>query len=166
MSSDFAIYIRDKLFDSKTSVDHKILHSVNKKGEFVLKFCFWEYDKNHKTLSREVLKFVNDRLVDRDDASWRDEVQQNFLECKEDTCAVLENEIENRIEELLNDKALLQKYGSEKFDITPPEKKKRRKNQSQRRRNLTCKNKILFLEHFWVNVNVLFLFRSKHWLRL
>ncbi|EAX79630.1 hypothetical protein TVAG_327400 [Trichomonas vaginalis G3] len=149
MSSDFAIYIRDKLFDSKTSVDHKILHSVNKKGEFVLKFCFWEYDKNHKTLSRAVLKFVNDRLVDRDDASWRDEVQQNFLECKEDTCAVLENEIENRIEELLNDKALLQKYGSEKFDITPPETKKKRekkekkveekndKNQIQRKRNLT-----------------------------
>ncbi|EAX65130.1 hypothetical protein TVAG_514280, partial [Trichomonas vaginalis G3] len=113
MSSDFAIYIRDKLFDSKTSVDHKILHSVNKKGEFVLKFCFWEYDKNHKTLGREVFKFVNDRLVDRDDASWRDEVQQNFLECKEDTCAVLEDEIENRIEELLKDKELLQKYGSE-----------------------------------------------------
>ncbi|EAX66610.1 hypothetical protein TVAG_578540, partial [Trichomonas vaginalis G3] len=76
---------------------------------------------------RAVLKFVNDRLVDRDDASWRDEVQQNFLECKEDTCAVLENEIENRIEELLKDKELLQKYGSEKFDITPPEKKKREK---------------------------------------
>ncbi|EAX75133.1 hypothetical protein TVAG_309800, partial [Trichomonas vaginalis G3] len=66
-------------------------------------------------------------LVDRDDASWRDEVQQNFLECKEDTCAVLEDEIENRIEELLKDKELLQKYGSEKFDITPPEKKKREK---------------------------------------
>ncbi|EAX81069.1 hypothetical protein TVAG_540710, partial [Trichomonas vaginalis G3] len=113
MSSDFAIYIRDKLFDSKTSVDHKILHSVNKKGEFVLKFCFWEYDKNHKTLSREVFKFVNDRLVDRDDADWKDEVQQKFLECKEDTCAVLEDEIENRIEELLKDKDLLQKYGSE-----------------------------------------------------
>ncbi|EAX97372.1 hypothetical protein TVAG_374530, partial [Trichomonas vaginalis G3] len=80
---------------------------------------------------REVLKFVNDRLVDRDDASWRDEVQQNFLECKEDTCAVLENEIENRIEELLNDKALLQKYGSEKFDITPPEKKKREKKEKK-----------------------------------
>ncbi|EAX73067.1 SMC [Trichomonas vaginalis G3] len=134
MSSDFAIYIRDKLFDSKTSVDHKILHSVNKKGEFVLKFCFWEYDKNHKTLSREVLKFVNDRLVDRDDASWRDEVQQNFLECKEDTCAVLENEIENRIEELLNDKALLQKYGSEKFDITPPEKKKKKEKKVEEKK--------------------------------
>ncbi|EAX76968.1 hypothetical protein TVAG_301990 [Trichomonas vaginalis G3] len=132
MSSDFAIYIRDKLFDSKTSVDHKILHSVNKKGEFVLKFCFWEYDKNHKTLGREVFKFVNDRLVDRDDASWRDEVQQNFLECKEDTCAVLENEIENRIEELLNDKALLQKYGCAKFDITPPEKKKKREKKEKK----------------------------------
>ncbi|EAX82394.1 hypothetical protein TVAG_490710 [Trichomonas vaginalis G3] len=66
--------------------------------------------------------------------SWRDEVQQNFLECKEDTCAVLENEIENRIEELLNDKALLQKYGSEKFDITPPEKKKREKKGKESRR--------------------------------
>ncbi|KAI5523538.1 hypothetical protein TVAGG3_0594980 [Trichomonas vaginalis G3] len=118
MSSDFAIYIRDKLFDSKTSVDHKILHSVNKKGEFVLKFCFWEYDKNHKTLSRAVLKFVNDRLVDRDDADWKDEVQQKFLECKEDTCAVLEDEIENRIDELLKDKELLHKYGCAKFDIT------------------------------------------------
>ncbi|KAI5520100.1 hypothetical protein TVAGG3_0544810, partial [Trichomonas vaginalis G3] len=147
MSSDFAIYIRDKLFDSKTSVDHKILHSVNKKGEFVLKFCFWEYDKNHKTLSRAVLNFVNDRLVDRDDADWKDEVQQKFLECKEDTCAVLEDEIENRIEELLKDKELLQKYVSEKFDITPPEKKKREKKveeekkeraSSQRKRNLTC----------------------------
>ncbi|KAI5483683.1 hypothetical protein TVAGG3_0900930, partial [Trichomonas vaginalis G3] len=134
MSSDFAIYIRDKLFDSKTSVDHKILHSVNKKGEFVLKFCFWEYDKNHKTLSRAVLKFVNDRLVDRDDASWRDEVQQNFLECKEDTCAVLEDEIENRIEELLKDKDLLQKYGSEKFDITPPEKEERKERKESRRK--------------------------------
>ncbi|KAI5534542.1 hypothetical protein TVAGG3_0398940 [Trichomonas vaginalis G3] len=132
MSSDFAIYIRDKLFDSKTSVDHKILHSVNKKGEFVLKFCFWEYDKNHKTLSREVLKFVNDRLVDRDDADWKAEVQQKFLECKEDTCAVLEDEIENRIEELLKDKDLLQKYGSEKFDITPPEKKKKREKKKER----------------------------------
>ncbi|EAX83223.1 hypothetical protein TVAG_289640 [Trichomonas vaginalis G3] len=131
MSSDFAIYIRDKLFDSKTSVDHKILHSVNKKGEFVLKFCFWEYDKNHKTLSREVLKFVNDRLVDKDDASWRDEVQQNFLECKEDTCTVLEDEIENRIEELLKDKELLHKYGCAKFDITPPEKKKREKKEKK-----------------------------------
>ncbi|KAI5491446.1 hypothetical protein TVAGG3_1010220, partial [Trichomonas vaginalis G3] len=115
MSSDFAIYIRDKLFDSKTSVDHKILHSVNKKGEFVLKFCFWEYDKNHKTLGREVFKFVNDRLVDRDDADWKDEVQQKFLECKEGTCAVLEDEIENRIEELLKDKELLHKYGCAKF---------------------------------------------------
>ncbi|EAX98759.1 hypothetical protein TVAG_057490 [Trichomonas vaginalis G3] len=132
MSSDFAIYIRDKLFDSKTSVDHKILHSVNKKGEFVLKFCFWEYDKNHKTLSREVLKFVNDRLVDRDDTDWKDEVQQKFLECKEDTCAVLEDEIENRIDELLKDKELLQKYGSEKFDITPPEKKKKREKKEGR----------------------------------
>ncbi|EAX83796.1 hypothetical protein TVAG_089220 [Trichomonas vaginalis G3] len=132
MSSDFAIYIRDKLFDSKTSVDHKILHSVNKKGEFVLKFCFWEYDKNHKTLSREVLKFVNDRLVDRDDADWKAEVQQKFLECKEDTCAVLEDEIENRIEELLKDKDLLQKYGSEKFDITPPEKKKKREKKEKK----------------------------------
>ncbi|EAX81929.1 hypothetical protein TVAG_019060 [Trichomonas vaginalis G3] len=131
MSSDFAIYIRDKLFDSKTSVDHKILHSVNKKGEFVLKFCFWEYDKNHKTLSRAVLKFVNDRLVDRDDTDWKDEVQQKFLECKEDTCAVLEDEIENRIEELLKDKELLQKYGSEKFDITPPEKKKKEKKEKK-----------------------------------
>ncbi|KAI5542373.1 hypothetical protein TVAGG3_0069230, partial [Trichomonas vaginalis G3] len=151
MSSDFAIYIRDKLFDSKTSVDHKILHSVNKKGEFVLKFCFWEYDKNHKTLQRAVLKFVNDRLVDRDDADWKDEVQQKFLECKEDTCAVLEDEIENRIEELLKDKELLHKYGCAKFDITPPErrrkKRKERKEKSrrekepepfQRRRNLTC----------------------------
>ncbi|EAX80549.1 hypothetical protein TVAG_549340 [Trichomonas vaginalis G3] len=127
MSSDFAIYIRDKLFDSKTSVDHKILHSVNKKGEFVLKFCFWEYDKNHKTLQRAVLKFVNDRLVDKDDADWKDEVQQKFLECKEDTCGVLEDEIENRIDELLKDKELLQKYGSEKFDVSPPEKKKREK---------------------------------------
>ncbi|EAX70015.1 hypothetical protein TVAG_022270 [Trichomonas vaginalis G3] len=131
MSSDFAIYIRDKLFDSKTSVDHKILHSVNKKGEFVLKFCFWEYDKNHKTLQRAVLKFVNDRLVDRDDADWKDEVQQKFLECKEDTCAVLEDEIGNRIEELLKDKELLHKYGSEKFDITPPEKKKKGKKEKK-----------------------------------
>ncbi|KAI5536214.1 hypothetical protein TVAGG3_0423230 [Trichomonas vaginalis G3] len=132
MSSDFAIYIRDKLFDSKTSVDHKILHSVNKKGEFVLKFCFWEYDKNHKTLGREVFKFVNDRLVDRDDADWKDEVQQKFLECKEDTCAVLEDEIENRIEELLKDKDLLQKYGCAKFDITPPEKKKKREKKEKK----------------------------------
>ncbi|EAX68388.1 hypothetical protein TVAG_260570 [Trichomonas vaginalis G3] len=132
MSSDFAIYIRDKLFDSKTSVDHKILHSVNKKGEFVLKFCFWEYDKNHKTLSREVFKFVNDRLVDRDDADWKDEVQQKFLECKEDTCAVLEDEIENRIDELLKDKELLHKYGCAKFDITPPEKKKKREKKEKK----------------------------------
>ncbi|EAX75361.1 hypothetical protein TVAG_297730 [Trichomonas vaginalis G3] len=134
MSSDFAIYIRDKLFDSKTSVDHKILHSVNKKGEFVLKFCFWEYDKNHKTLGREVLKFVKDRLVDRDDASWKDEVQQNFLECKEDTCAVLEDEIENRIEELLKDKELLHKYSCAKFDITPPEKKKKEKKEKKEKK--------------------------------
>ncbi|KAI5497488.1 hypothetical protein TVAGG3_0815250, partial [Trichomonas vaginalis G3] len=70
-------------------------------------------------------------LVDRDDASWRDEVQQNFLECKEDTCAVLEDEIENRIDELLKDKELLHKYGSEKFDITPPEKKKREKKEKK-----------------------------------
>ncbi|EAX72060.1 hypothetical protein TVAG_132020, partial [Trichomonas vaginalis G3] len=60
-----------------------------------------------------------------------DEVQQNFLECKEDTCTVLEDEIENRIEELLKDKELLQKYGSEKFDITPPEKKKREKKEKK-----------------------------------
>ncbi|KAI5546386.1 hypothetical protein TVAGG3_0135800, partial [Trichomonas vaginalis G3] len=70
-------------------------------------------------------------------------------ECKEDTCAVLEDEIENRIEELLKDKELLQKYGSEKFDITPPEKKKREKKEKkveeekkepepERKRNLTC----------------------------
>ncbi|KAI5534840.1 hypothetical protein TVAGG3_0403120 [Trichomonas vaginalis G3] len=133
MSSDFAIYIRDKLFDSKTSVDHKILHSVNKKGEFVLKFCFWEYDKTIKHYKRAVLKFVNDRLVDRDDADWKDEVQQKFLECKEDTCAVLEDEIENRIEELLKDKDLLQKYGSEKFDITPPEKKKKKREKKEKK---------------------------------
>ncbi|KAI5548749.1 hypothetical protein TVAGG3_0173340, partial [Trichomonas vaginalis G3] len=152
MSSDFAIYIRDKLFDSKTSVDHKILHSVNKKGEFVLKFCFWEYDKNHKTLGREVLKFVNDRLVDRDDADWKDEVQQKFLECKEGTCAVLEDEIEKQNRRAIKDKELLHKYGSEKFDITPPEKKKKKRekkekkveeekknlNQFQRKKNLTC----------------------------
>ncbi|EAX64624.1 hypothetical protein TVAG_564770, partial [Trichomonas vaginalis G3] len=81
---------------------------------------------------REVFKFVNDRLVDRDDADWKDEVQQKFLECKEDTCAVLENEIENRIEELLNDKALLQKYGCAKFDITPPEKKKKREKKEKK----------------------------------
>ncbi|EAX86744.1 hypothetical protein TVAG_479350 [Trichomonas vaginalis G3] len=132
MSSDFAIYIRDKLFDSKTSVDHKILHSVNKKGEFVLKFCFWEYDKNHKTLQRAVLKFVNDRLVDRNDADWKDEVQQKFLECKEDTCAVLEDEIENRIDELLKDKELLHKYGSEKCLTT--RKEEERKEREKRRR--------------------------------
>ncbi|KAI5523409.1 hypothetical protein TVAGG3_0593300, partial [Trichomonas vaginalis G3] len=82
---------------------------------------------NHKTLQRAVLKFVNDRLVDRDDADWKDEVQQKFLECKEDTCAVLEDEIENRIDELLKDKELLHRYGSEKFDISPPEKKKEKK---------------------------------------
>ncbi|EAX72298.1 hypothetical protein TVAG_357020, partial [Trichomonas vaginalis G3] len=58
-------------------------------------------------------------------------VQQKFLECKEDTCAVLEDEIENRIEELLKDKELLHKYGSEKFDITPPEKKKREKKEKK-----------------------------------
>ncbi|EAX77901.1 hypothetical protein TVAG_112070 [Trichomonas vaginalis G3] len=80
-----------------------------------------------KPLGRAVLKFVNDRLVDRDDADWKDEVQQNFLECKEDTCAVLEDEIENRIDELLKDKELLHKYGSEKFDVSPPEKKKKEK---------------------------------------
>ncbi|EAX83955.1 hypothetical protein TVAG_289990, partial [Trichomonas vaginalis G3] len=61
-----------------------------------------------------------------------DEVQQKFLECKEDTCAVLEDEIENRIEELLKDKDLLQKYGSEKFDITPPEKKKKREKKEKK----------------------------------
>ncbi|EAX78768.1 hypothetical protein TVAG_209550, partial [Trichomonas vaginalis G3] len=88
---------------------------------------------NHKTLSREVFKFVNDRLVDRDDADWKDEVQQKFLECKEDTCAVLEDEIENRIEELLKDKDLLQKYGSEKFDITPPEKKKKKREKKEKK---------------------------------
>ncbi|EAX66936.1 hypothetical protein TVAG_527920, partial [Trichomonas vaginalis G3] len=82
---------------------------------------------NHKPLQRAVLKFVNDRLVDRDDADWKDEVQQKFLECKEDTCAVLEDEIENRIDELLKDKELLHRYGSEKFDISPPEKKKEKK---------------------------------------
>ncbi|EAX68428.1 hypothetical protein TVAG_572760, partial [Trichomonas vaginalis G3] len=94
-------------------------------------FCFWEYDKNHKTLQRAVLKFVNDRLVDRDDADWKDEVQQKFLECKEDTCAVLEDEIENRIDELLKDKELLHKYSCAKFDITPPEKKKREKKEKK-----------------------------------
>ncbi|KAI5485382.1 hypothetical protein TVAGG3_0924750, partial [Trichomonas vaginalis G3] len=149
MSSDFAIYIRDKLFDSKTSVDHKILHSVNKKGGFVLKFCFWEYDKNHKTLQRAVLKFVNDRLVDRDDADWKDEVQQKFLECKEDTCAVLEDEIENRIDELLKDKELYinmvlrnltSHHQKRRRKKRKRKKKKRRKNlnQFQRKRNLTC----------------------------
>ncbi|EAX73240.1 hypothetical protein TVAG_516090, partial [Trichomonas vaginalis G3] len=70
-------------------------------------------------------------LVDRDDADWKDEVQQKFLECKEDTCAVLEDEIGNRIEELLKDKELLHKYGSEKFDITPPEKKKKGKKEKK-----------------------------------
>ncbi|KAI5543984.1 hypothetical protein TVAGG3_0093170, partial [Trichomonas vaginalis G3] len=99
-------------------------------------FCFWEYDKNHKTLSREVFKFVNDRLVDRDDADWKDEVQQKFLECKEGTCAVLEDEIENRIEELLKDKELLHKYGSEKFDITPPEKKKKREKKEKKEKKV------------------------------
>ncbi|KAI5548388.1 hypothetical protein TVAGG3_0168230, partial [Trichomonas vaginalis G3] len=73
-------------------------------------------------------------LVDRDDADWKDEVQQKFLECKEDTCAVLEDEIENRIEELLKDKELLQKYGSEKFDISPPEKEEERKERKESRR--------------------------------
>ncbi|EAX73950.1 hypothetical protein TVAG_592510, partial [Trichomonas vaginalis G3] len=85
-----------------------------------------------KTLQRAVLKFVNDRLVDRDDADWKDEVQQKFLECKEGTCAVLEDEIENRIDELLKDKELLHKYGSEKFDITPPEKKKKREKKEKK----------------------------------
>ncbi|EAX67527.1 hypothetical protein TVAG_601470, partial [Trichomonas vaginalis G3] len=70
-------------------------------------------------------------LVDRDDADWKDEVQQKFLECKEDTCGVLEDEIENRIDELLKDKELLQKYGSEKFDITSPEKKKKEKKEKK-----------------------------------
>ncbi|EAX76846.1 hypothetical protein TVAG_604730, partial [Trichomonas vaginalis G3] len=60
--------------------------------------------------------------------------QQKFLECKEDTCAVLEDEIENRIEELLKDKELLQKYGSEKFDITPPEKKKKEKKEKKEKK--------------------------------
>ncbi|EAX99180.1 hypothetical protein TVAG_092360, partial [Trichomonas vaginalis G3] len=73
-------------------------------------------------------------LVDRDDAAWRAEVQQNFLECKEDTCAVLEDEIENRIDELLKDKELLHKYGSAKFDITPPEKKKREKKEKKEKK--------------------------------
>ncbi|EAX75206.1 hypothetical protein TVAG_205490, partial [Trichomonas vaginalis G3] len=35
------------------------------------------------------------------------------------------------IEELLKDKELLQKYGSEKFDITPPEKKKKGKKEKK-----------------------------------
>ncbi|EAX77681.1 cGMP-gated channel, putative, partial [Trichomonas vaginalis G3] len=70
-------------------------------------------------------------LFDRDDTDWKDEVQQKFLECKEGTCAVLEDEIENRIDELLKDKELLHKYGSEKFDITPPEKKKREKKEKK-----------------------------------
>ncbi|EAX73622.1 hypothetical protein TVAG_179320, partial [Trichomonas vaginalis G3] len=70
-------------------------------------------------------------LVDRDDASWKDEVQQKFLECKEDTCAVLEDEIENRIDELLKDKELLHRYGSEKFDVSPPEKKKKGKKEKK-----------------------------------
>ncbi|EAX79686.1 hypothetical protein TVAG_546930, partial [Trichomonas vaginalis G3] len=63
----------------------------------------------------------------------RDEVQQKFLECKEGTCAVLEDEIENRIEELLKDKELLHKYGSEKFDITPPEKKKKKREKKEKK---------------------------------
>ncbi|EAX79914.1 hypothetical protein TVAG_430910 [Trichomonas vaginalis G3] len=137
MSSDFAIYIRDKLFDSKTSVDHKILHSVNKKGEFVLKFCFWEYDKNHKTLSRAVLKFVNDRLVDRDDTDWKDEVQQKFLECKEDTCAVLKDEIENRIDELLKDKELLHKYGLRNLTYLHQREEERKEREKSRREERT-----------------------------
>ncbi|EAX89515.1 hypothetical protein TVAG_372270, partial [Trichomonas vaginalis G3] len=33
--------------------------------------------------------------------------------------------------ELLKDKELLHKYGSEKFDITPPEKKKREKKEKK-----------------------------------
>ncbi|EAX71640.1 hypothetical protein TVAG_539760, partial [Trichomonas vaginalis G3] len=70
-------------------------------------------------------------LVDRDDADWKDEVQQKFLECKEDTCGVLEDEIENRIDELLKDKELLHRYGSEKFDISPPEKKKKEKKEKK-----------------------------------
>ncbi|EAX66565.1 hypothetical protein TVAG_589330, partial [Trichomonas vaginalis G3] len=37
----------------------------------------------------------------------------------------------NRIDELLKDKELLQKYGSEKFDITLPEKKKREKKEKK-----------------------------------
>ncbi|EAX74104.1 hypothetical protein TVAG_279190, partial [Trichomonas vaginalis G3] len=83
------------------------------------------------SLFRKFWFFLNDRLVDRDDTDWKDEVQQKFLECKEDTCAVLEDEIENRIEELLKDKELLHKYGSEKFDITPPEKKKKEKKEKK-----------------------------------
>ncbi|EAX79201.1 hypothetical protein TVAG_019090, partial [Trichomonas vaginalis G3] len=70
-------------------------------------------------------------LVDRDDADWKDEVQQKFLECKEDTYGVLEDEIENRIDELLKDKELLHRYGSEKFDISPPEKKKKEKKEKK-----------------------------------
>ncbi|EAX76234.1 hypothetical protein TVAG_268600 [Trichomonas vaginalis G3] len=58
---------------------------------------------------------------------------KSFLECKEDTCAVLEDEIGNRIEELLKDKELLQKYGSEKFDITPPEKKKKKREKKEKK---------------------------------
>ncbi|EAX99060.1 hypothetical protein TVAG_433880 [Trichomonas vaginalis G3] len=46
-------------------------------------------------------------------------------------CAVLEDEIENRIDELLKDKELLHKYGCAKFDITPPEKKKKEKKEKK-----------------------------------
>ncbi|KAI5489880.1 hypothetical protein TVAGG3_0988930 [Trichomonas vaginalis G3] len=69
-------------------------------------------------------------LVDRDDADWKDEVQtKKFLECKEDTCAVLEDEIENRIDELLKDKELLHKYGCAKFDINSTRKEEERKEE-------------------------------------
>ncbi|KAI5520882.1 hypothetical protein TVAGG3_0556440 [Trichomonas vaginalis G3] len=57
-----------------------------------------------------------------------------FLECKEDTCAVLEDEIENRIDELLKDKELLHRYGSEKFDISPPGEEERKERKESRRR--------------------------------
>ncbi|KAI5527463.1 hypothetical protein TVAGG3_0293740, partial [Trichomonas vaginalis G3] len=36
--------------------------------------------------------------------------------------------------ELLKDKELLHRYGSEKFDISPPEKKKKRKEREKSRR--------------------------------
>ncbi|EAX76469.1 hypothetical protein TVAG_289790, partial [Trichomonas vaginalis G3] len=49
------------------------------------------------------------------------------------TCAVLEDEIENRIEELLKDKELLHKYGCAKFDITPPEKKKKKREKKEKK---------------------------------